>query len=389
MGIETLIVSNSEISLVNEIAEGLHVNFDNLDDTTVKILDAAKTTSFSCVIATDDRTVEIASSVAEQLQLPNNPPHATRVSRWKHLARQCLLDAGLPVPVFKCLNTKIDILEQVKGFPLPCVVKPLNLSASRGVIRANTTDELITAIERVRAIIADQSEVEARQQLLLEQYIPGVEVALEGMLSKGRFVPLAVFDKPDPLEGPCFEETYYITPSRLSNTVQNRLIEITADACKAMGLVTGPVHAELRIDGEDIRILEIAARTIGGECAKLLEYTTGVSLETLVIGNATGQTIELQQAQSSAGVLMIPTPKAGILRRVEGVLQARKIQFVNDVFIAVREGHELKTLPEASGYLGYIFASADSPEQVENALRKAHDCLNIVVAPFWKLNEID
>ena len=216
--------------------------------------------------------------------------------------------------------------------------------------------------------------------------MPGREVAVEAMLDDGTLTILAMFDKPDPLDGPYFEETYYITPSRLAPALQRRIRQRVVAACRAYGLREGPIHAELRVRDGDARVIEVAARTIGGQCARLLRFGTGLSLEALVIAHAVGRPLAWQPSRNAGGVLMIPTPRAGILRRVEGVLAASRVPYVEEVEISIREGYELVPLPEGSSYLGFIFARAPNPALAERALRDAHACLNIVTAPMWKLS---
>jgi biotin carboxylase len=388
LNVELQIASRGAHSLVNEIARGLHVDLDDLQSTLDTVLAAAQTTPFDGIIASDDYTVEPAAHIAQALGLPTNPPSAARISRRKDLARQALARHGVPVGEHRCIDLRRDPGEQIYNFPFPAVVKPLSLSGSRGVIRVDNDEEFLAACRRVQAIIGTLHDSYERNTLLLEQYIPGDEIAVEGFLRHGEFLPLTIFDKPDPLEGPYFEETYYITPSRLSAAMKNRVYRRIAEACHAYGLNTGPIHAELRLWDGEAWILEVAARTIGGECARLLQWGTGHSLEELVIQHAIGEEQPFQPLEEASGVLMIPTPKAGVLRRVEGVLQAQKVPYVESVRIAVREGHELKRLPEASGYLGFIFARGPSPRAVEKALRTAHEGLNIVVSPLWKLRAL-
>jgi hypothetical protein len=208
------------------------------------------------------------------------------------------------------------------------------------------------------------------------------------MLNHGELRILTIFDKPDPMEGPYFEETYYISPSRLSQDTQSLIAQRVSEACAAYGLTNGPVHAELRLHQDEAWILEIAARTIGGQCAQLLRYGTGYSLEELVIRQATGIPIQVIHDADAAGVLMIPIPDAGILRRVEGLTNARRVPYVTEVEISVREGYELIPLPEGAAYLGFIFAKGPDPDSVEKALRDAHACLKFITAPVLKLSAV-
>jgi biotin carboxylase len=289
------------------------------------------------------------------------------------------------VPAFRRLSLARPLAPQVDGLHYPVVVKPLALSGSRGVIRADNPSELGFACERVRAILADLPDPEERDHVLVEAFVPGIEVALEGMLVDGRLAVLALFDKPEPLEGPYFEETYYILPSRLSDELQRRVRVRVEEACRAFGLREGPVHAEARLSAGDAWVIEVAARTIGGQCARLLRFGTGRGLEDLVLAEAVGSPLPLERDDQAGGVLMIPIPAAGILRRVEGVLAARRVPYVEDVEISIREGYRLVPLPEASSYLGFIFARAPRPGDAERALRDAHSLLRVVVAPFIPL----
>jgi biotin carboxylase len=266
-------------------------------------------------------------------------------------------------------------------------VKPVSLSASRGVIRANTAEELLAACYRILPLTQDLPDPEERQLLLVEQYIEGREYAVEGLLHDGRLEILLIFDKPDLMQGPYFEETYYITPSHLPADMQAAAQQRLADACAAYGLSTGPVHAELRINDAGIWLLEVASRTIGGECARLLRFGTGHGLEDLVLAQATNQPLLRQPPAGAAGVLMIPIPGRGILRRVEGVTEAQKVPGIEEVLMSFREGYELVPLPEGASYLGFIFARGDSATAVECALRQAHDYLRVVLAPVFAIDD--
>jgi biotin carboxylase len=379
------VASNGEYSLVSAIASGLHVNFDDAKTTVDTIVNAARQQPYNAIVAADDMVVEIAARAAQQLGLPHNPPEAVHYTRWKHKARSRLQSAGLPAPEHQVMALQDIQQGQRPELAYPCVIKPLNLSASRGVIRVNNDEELKTAANTLKPIVALLREAEARTHVLVEQYIEGPEIAVEGFLRDGRLLPITVFDKPDPLQGPFFEETYYVTPSRHPPELIDRAMNIVELACRAYGLQTGPVHAELRLHDGEPWIIEIAARTIGGECARLLEYASGFSLESLVIQYAMGETPDIGHFTGAAGVLMIPTPRSGILRRVEGILRAQKVPGIDAVHIAIREGHELKTLPEGASYLGFMFASGNTPGEVEHALRTSHGELNIVVDPLWRI----
>lgn len=385
MGLEVLIASRGEHSLITEVYEGLHIDLDDQDSAFESIMLEANRKPFAGVLGSDDSTVELAARVAQSLNLPHNDPRAAQASRRKDIARAHLALAGCPVPGHCLLDLHMPIEDQIAGIPFPCVLKPLHLSASRGVIRANNTDELINACERIRAIIAGYGDEFERSNILIERYIDGTEVAYEGFLHDGRLSTLAIFDKPDPLTGPYFEETIYVTPSRLSPQTQALIRQRVQEACDAYGLTTGPVHAELRVN-EEAWILEVASRTIGGDCGRTLDSGNGLDLEMLTIALAIGRPVSPEPMHAARGVMMIPVPEAGLLRRVEGLSTAKKTRHITAVDIVIPDGHELIPLPEGNQYPGYIFAEADDPETVVDALRKAHQQLKFVVAPLWKID---
>lgn len=387
LNVDVLIASQGEHSIVSDYAKGLHVDFKNEESAIEIILAEAKKQAFSGIIGTDDTTTEIASQVAKKLSLPHNDPQAVKITQRKDLARLCLKKSNVNIPKFDLLDITKDISEQKINISFPAVIKPVALSASRGVIRVNNEEELEQAVKRVSKMLALELQLDdvVKNILLLEEFIPGKEVAIEAMLHRGEVDVLAIFDKPDPLDGPFFEETYYITPTSYSEKIQQDIKQAVIDSCTAYGLKEGPIHAECRINEKGVWILEVAARTIGGMCGQLLSLGSGHSLEELVLLHAMGKRLEIKKLETAAGVLMIPIPKAGILKRVEGLLNAQRIPFIKDVTIEVREGYELTPLPEGNSYLGFIFAEAPTAIEAEKALRDAHECLNIVITPLWKI----
>jgi len=401
-----LVASEGEHSLVPGIGDGLHVELADTEAVIAHVLSTHRDRPIAGVVATDDATVEIANRVAAAIGLAHNAPSAARITRRKDLARAALAAAELPVPPMRRVDLRRAIRPQLDGIEFPCVVKPLAMSASRGVIRADDLPALESACRRAGAIVATGAGVpahaatgaiagvstsaapdaEERHSLLVESFVPGPEVALEGMLASGELSVLAIFDKPDPLDGPFFEETIYVTPSRLPPPVQSLAAERVREGCAAYGLTEGPVHAELRIHDGDAWIIEIAGRTIGGDCARLFTFGSGTSLEHLVLQRALGcapgvQDTPFRDGGQAAGVLMIPTPGAGTLRRVEGVMAAGRIPGVREVSITVREGYELVPLPEGGTYLGFVFALGENPADVEASLRRARETIRVVVAP--------
>jgi biotin carboxylase len=384
MGLEVLIASRGEHSLVSEINAGLHIDLDDMEGALKIILKHAETKFFTGVMGSDDSTVELAAKVAEKLNLPHNPPEAAKLTRRKDLARAHLALTGCPVPLHCLIDLRKPLQKQMAGLPWPCVIKPLNLSASKGVIRANNEDEFIKACDRIKNIIEDAKDSFERHYVLIEEYIDGIEVAFEGYLHKGKLHSLILFDKPDPLIGPYFEETIYVTPSGLDDATQQKITQRVNQACQAYGLVTGPVHAELRIDDKDAWILEVASRTIGGDCARSLDQGSEFNLEELAVSLSIGRPLKMISPKGARGVMMMPVKQAGILRRVEGLPAAGKVPFIEKVDIIIREGNELVALPEGNQYPGYIFSKAETRQQVIDALNQSYNELNFVMAPAIK-----
>ncbi len=331
------------------------------------------------IVPADDGTAVIAALAAERLGLPRNSPAAARRTVNKLAQREALLAAGLPVPWFRAFPVADGPQGPAAAVRYPCVLKPLGLSGSRGVIRADDPASFGEAWRRVVAIVAAaRNDRKARElgegsRILVEAFVPGAEVALEGLLRGGRLELLALFDKPDPLDGPFFEETIYVTPSRHPPDVQAAVQATITAAAEALGLREGPVHAEARLGPDGPVILEVAARTIGGLCARALRFGAGASLEEIVVAHAVGLPLSsIRREARASGVMMLPIPRRGVLHGVAGLDAARVVPGVDDVVITVPEGREVVPLPEGDAYLGFLFARGESPEQVEAALREAH-----------------
>ena len=383
MGLEVLIASAGKHSLITEVHAGLHVDLDDKAAALKTILNEADIQPFAGILGSDDSTVELAAMAAAELGLPHNSPEAARISQRKDLAR-CNLSLGYAaVPIHCLIDLNKPIEKCLGGLPWPCVIKPLNMSASRGVIRANNEQEFIAACARIKKIIAHSNDEFERTHVLVEDYIDGIEVAFEGYLKNGELHTLTIFDKPEPLVGPYFEETIYVTPSQLANDIQDNIKQSVQQACDIYGLKTGPIHAELRIDKNNKPwILEVASRTIGGDCARTLDSDNGFNIEELTIALAMNKNYEINKDKSCRGVMMMPIKKGGILRRVEGQSEARSVEHIESVDIIFREGSELIPLPEGNQYPGYIFARAKTQQQVTEALQQAFSKLNFVVAPI-------
>jgi biotin carboxylase len=345
------------------------------------IVAAAAETPFAAIVGVDDQGVMAAALASERLGLAHNPPLAVARTRDKSAMRRALAEQAISQPPFVAVDPADDGTAAVEEVGLPCVVKPVSLSGSRGVIRANDLRELRAAVARVRAILLAAGRP-ADEPLLLEGYIPGVEVAVEALMRDGALEVLAIFDKPDPLEGPYFEETLYVTPSRLPEAVLAEVERCSAGAARALGICEGPVHAELRVDGGRAWVLELAARSIGGLCSRALRFGAGMSLEVVILRHALGLGLgELTREQGASGVMMLPIAHAGVLVEVGGQARARAVEGVGGLEITIARGRPVVPLPEGDRYLGFLFARGASAEAVEHSLREAHGQLRVRIAP--------
>ncbi len=397
--------------------QAIPVKFQEAQQSARLIVERAAGDPFTAVVAIGDAPTLTAAFVAEELGAQPgtavvrprfHPPAAVEACRNKWLARELFKGDGLLVPWYKRVPADENPRELVRDVQFPCVLKPLGLSASRGVIRANVGSEFVEAFHRIGRLLkeinypteAQKKDLHGtrekphstkrglngapgeREWIQIESYIPGEEFALEGIVTNGDLKPLALFDKPDPLEGPYFEETIYVAPSRQPYSTQSAIVSTTQRAVRALGLTDGPIHAEMRVNEKGVWMLEIAARPIGGLCAKALRFGEGrMPLEELIVRHAIGEDIsQLEREEQASGVMMIPIPQAGFYEGVKGVEQAEKVQGIESVEITAKLQQKLVPLPEGASYLGFIFARGETPEFVENALREAHGCLRFQIS---------
>lgn len=373
----------------------LPLRFENPEESARRIVEYARAHPLDAMVALGDSAPPAAARACRELELLSHPPEAADVCRDKYLSRERLRGSGLNVPAFARFPLDANPRELVSadapevGFP--CVLKPRALSASRGVIRADNPEQFVAAFERIRTLLASPEVRVLRQEtsdfIQVESYVEGEEVALEGIVDRGALRVLAIFDKPDPLTGPYFEEAIYVTPTRLGAETQARIIHTLERATRALGLYHGPLHAELRINSRGIWVMEVAARSIGGLCSRALRFVSpalgqNISLEELIVRLALGEDVHsIRREPAAAGVMMIPVPEAGILTEIKGIEQAAQTPGVEEVVITAKPNQKLVPLPEGSSYPGFIFARGDSPEFVEQALRAAHAKLHFAIAP--------
>ena len=384
LGVNVTVGSNQDDVLAHLTPKNsIKIELNDLNASVSEICRFGASYPLKAIIGIDQETTYLASIASEALGLRHNSPSAVEIAENKYRFRSRMANSGLPTPWFTLVSIEDIISGQITDLPYPVVVKPLTLSASRGVIRVDNAEELSEATNRIRKILSTtECSGLAFDHVLIEDYIPGQEVAVEGLLDDGNLRVLALFDKPDPLIGPYFEETIYVTPSRLPNHTQSEIIASIGVAVKMLGLQEGAVHAEVRINKDGIWPIEIAPRSIGGQCARSLEFGVAGHLEDILIRHAMKlpQHIQIEENVAS-GVMMVPIPAAGILRDVQGIEAARSISGIQDVTITIPIGDTLTPVPDGNRYLGFIFSRGETPKDVETALRAAHKLLNFTITP--------
>jgi biotin carboxylase len=372
------------IDLPETLADYWHVplglDFTSLEASVQTIVDFAHQHPLHAILSVDDSATELAAHACAALGLAHNSPQASVAARDKFLMRTLMSAGGAACPTFRRFWLSDDPAWIARQVTYPCVLKPQRLSGSRGVIRANTENEFIAAFQRLKHLLLQEGYSEQETSFLVEDFIPGFEVAVEGLLTHSQLRVLAIFDKPDPLDGPFFEETIYVTPSRLSAQVQLDIAHCVTIAATSLGLREGPIHAELRVNEQGPWMLEIAGRSIGGLCSTVLEFGAGMSLEEMILRHGVGAEIpSWERASHAVGVMMIPIPSAGILKAVHGVEQAATVPLITGIEITAKLHHQLIPLPEGASYLGFIFARGEYPAEIEAALRQAHQCLHFEI----------
>ncbi len=371
--------------------QAIAVHFESPEAAAYTVMEALRGKEVSGVLALGDRPAAAAAYAARGLGIEYNHPASVEACRSKLRMREVFHDAGLRVPWFRSLPVTPAPEPSLVGIRYPCVLKPLSLSASQGVIRANNREEFLSAAARLRRLLESAEVRSTREpnldQMLVEGYIPGKEVAVEGLLVDGTLRILAIFDKPDPLEGPYFEETIYVTPSRLPEATQGQIEQCARDVTRALGLSTGAIHAEFRINEDGVWPIEIAARPIGGLCARALRFFANetdepIALEELLLRHALQLPgWDAPREPIASGVMMIPVPHSGVLEGVSGEATARATPGITELHITARLHDHIAAWPEGSTYLGFLFARGSNAAEVERELREAHKKLEFKIAP--------
>lgn len=357
----------------------MSVSFDRPELAARRVMKELKQ-AVDAVVAVDDHGSALAAQLRVALKLPGNPPEAVATLTDKLRFRQLQRASRLPCPEF--VEITGDAVDAALALGFPLVVKARRLNASRGVIRVDDESQLRRALSQVRRIQARAQRDANKLDLLVERFIPGVEVALDGILTRGVLQVLAVFDKPDPLDGPYFEETLFVTPSHLPAATQSELAAAVQRACVASGVTEGAIHAEARINDAGVWLLEIAPRSIGGLCGRIFTVPFGMDMAEIILRHAVGLPLPPAHEETAAGVMMIPTPTSGILQGVDGLDAARSVEYVTGIEITAHAGNLVAPPPAGASYLGFIFSRAATPQAAERALRDAHAALTIRVQPL-------
>ncbi|HET6932583.1 MAG TPA: ATP-grasp domain-containing protein, partial [Candidatus Acidoferrum sp.] len=369
----------------------LPVRFEAPEEAAYTVMQGEAGQHVDGVLALGDRPTLAAAYVARGLGIAHNHPASVEACRSKLRLREVFRDAALPTPWFRSVPLQAIPEPALMGITYPCVLKPVSLSASQGVVRVNNREEFLEGAARLKRLL-ESAEIQATREpnldrMVVEEYLPGREVAVEGLLKDGELRVLAIFDKPDPLEGPYFEETIYVTPSRFSSAEQESIKKSFTAATGALGLTHGPVHGELRLNERGVWPIEVAARPIGGLCARALRFQSKneadpFGLEELLLRHALGLPgWDAPREAAASGVLMIPVPRSGILEKVDGAEEARRVPGATELEITARWRDYIAAWPEGSSYLGFLFARAETPAEVEAALREAHAKLNFKLTP--------
>lgn len=383
LGVE-VVVASEEPHVMSELmgVRSLSLPLADPQAAAAVIVDHDRGAPIDAVVALDDQGTLVAAEASRNLGIPHNPPEAVAAARDKLLMRTMLERAEVQQPAFGTIPqgaSDEEVARLVTEVGLPCVIKPTTLAASQGVLRADSSEEAVRVKERVRRI-SEAAGLASSEPLLVERFVTGPEVAVEGLLRDGTLDVLAIFDKPDPLDGPAFEETIYVTPSRLDDSDTKAVVGVAQAATSALGLEHGPVHAELRVSDARASLIEVAARTIGGLCSRTLSFSTGRTLEEIVLSEALGMSPERPElVKGASGVLMLPIPRAGSFEGLGGVAEALAVPGVTDVETTLARGRHVDPVPEGNRYVGFVFARSKTPEQVEKALRRARSLIEVKV----------
>jgi glutathione synthase/RimK-type ligase-like ATP-grasp enzyme len=378
MGLDLVVASDGALSLGGRPV--IRVNVDDLQGSAERIL--ARSGPVAAVVAADTPMLVLASTVAARMELPHNPAEAVRAATDKAVQRVRWAAAGVAQPAFRLVPASVGedvVCQAAEAVGFPCVVKAVSLSASQGVLRADDPAAAVMAARRIRQVLAEAGRP-AAEPLLVEEYLPGAELSIDGVLAEGDLAVTVIFDKPRTPRGPTFEETLLVTPSRLPEPVLAAAVRTAADAARALGLRVGPIHAELRTGDRGPAMLELAPRSVGGLCSRALRFPGGATLEEIVLASAVGHGLPAaSRPVRPCGVFMLPVPRPGVLRAVEGRACAAAVTGITGLTITIPLGQRVRPLPEGDRYLGFIFAEADTWNDVQDALIAASERLHVVI----------
>ena len=368
LGIDFMIITDSE-QVSSKFSDTVIINkFDaELNKNNIK-----KLKDVTHVLPVDHSALKFSGYLVDLLEVKGNKLESINLSMNKYESRKIfnsLLDIKANNEIIKNIDD-INIFINKNG---TSVLKPNYGTASKSVLKINNVEKNKEQIEKLMQDCFDQD-------LVIEEYIDGKEYALEGTIINSELKKIVIFDKPVEYKHPYFEESIYITPSELSSEAEKRVVSIVDKACKKIGLEDGPVHVEFKINENQIFIIEINPRMIGGLCSRCLSFGLfKVSLEEIILHAFMNNELKnIELLNNYVGVLMIPTPKSGKFISINKK-ELENIQNISNVEITVPEGSDLLEPPYGDKYLGFAFSQGIDKKTVNESLLTAMNLANPII----------
>ena len=368
LGIDFLIITDSE-QVSSKFSDTVIINkFDaELNKNNLK-----KLKDVTHVLPVDHSALKFSGYLVDLLEVKGNKLESINLSMNKYESRK-IFNSLLDIKVNNEIIKNIDDVNTFINKNGTSVLKPIYGTASKSVLKINNVEKNKEQIEKLMQDCFDQD-------LVIEEYIDGKEYALEGTIINSELKKIVIFDKPVEYKHPYFEESIYITPSELSSEAEKRVVSIVDKACKKIGLEDGPVHVEFKINENQIFIIEINPRMIGGLCSRCLSFGLfKVSLEEIILHAFMNNELKnIELLNNYVGVLMIPTPKSGKFISINKE-ELEKIPNISNVEITVPEGSDLLEPPYGDKYLGFAFSQGIDKKTVNESLLTAMNLANPII----------
>ncbi len=368
LGIDFLIITDSE-QVSSKFSDTVIINkFDaELNKNNLK-----KLKDVTHVLPVDHSALKFSGYLVDLLEVKGNKLESINLSMNKYESRK-IFNSLLDIKVNNEIIKNIDDVNTFINKNGTSVLKPIYGTASKSVLKINNVEKNKEQIEKLMQDCFDQD-------LVIEEYIDGKEYALEGTIINSELKKIVIFDKPVEYKHPYFEESIYITPSELSSEAEKRVVSIVDKACKKIGLEDGPVHVEFKINENQIFIIEINPRMIGGLCSRCLSFGLfKVSLEEIILHAFMNNELKnIELLNNYVGVLMIPTPKSGKFISINKE-ELENIPNISNVEITVPEGSDLLEPPYGDKYLGFAFSQGIDKKTVNESLLTAMNLANPII----------